>query len=182
VFGDTPDRPFAPKKLTERADGALGGRQARAAHSAQLPPHLCQLHDRRRGERQGALRYMGHASIAITLDRYGHLMPGNEEEAAILLDKYLAVDRVARSGNPESKRTYEHGNEQSTRVSPSAPWSRAMAFPRPHPSSDARARPYADGPSETGASTGADRGLMSRSSGLTAPPSEAGCRFPSSIF
>jgi integrase len=34
--------------------------------------------------------YMGHLSISITLDRYGHLMPGNEAEAAKLLDDYLA--------------------------------------------------------------------------------------------
>jgi hypothetical protein len=34
--------------------------------------------------------YMGHSSVMITLDRYGHLMPGNEEEAAGLLDGYLA--------------------------------------------------------------------------------------------
>ncbi len=33
--------------------------------------------------------YMGHASVTITYDRYGHLMPGNEEEAAALLDAYL---------------------------------------------------------------------------------------------
>ena len=33
--------------------------------------------------------YMGHATISITLDRYGHLMPGNEAEAAGLLDAYL---------------------------------------------------------------------------------------------
>jgi integrase len=33
--------------------------------------------------------YMGHANINITLDRYGHLMPGNEDEAAGLLDAYL---------------------------------------------------------------------------------------------
>jgi integrase len=33
--------------------------------------------------------YMGHASITITLDRYGHLLPGNESEAASLLDAYL---------------------------------------------------------------------------------------------
>lgn len=33
--------------------------------------------------------FMGHANIAITLDRYGHLMPGNEAEAAQLLDAYL---------------------------------------------------------------------------------------------
>lgn len=24
--------------------------------------------------------YMGHSSIVVTLDRYGHLMPGNEGE------------------------------------------------------------------------------------------------------
>jgi integrase len=33
--------------------------------------------------------YMGQSSITITLDRYGHLMPGNEDEAAGLLDAYL---------------------------------------------------------------------------------------------
>jgi integrase len=35
--------------------------------------------------------YMGHSSVAITLDRYGHLMPGNEAEAASLLDAYLST-------------------------------------------------------------------------------------------
>ena len=35
--------------------------------------------------------YMGHSSIQITYDRYGHLMPGNEEEAAGLLDAYLGA-------------------------------------------------------------------------------------------
>jgi integrase len=35
--------------------------------------------------------YMGHSSITITLDRYGHLMPGNEGEAAAeMLERYLA--------------------------------------------------------------------------------------------
>jgi integrase len=39
--------------------------------------------------------YMGHASV--TYDRYGHLMPGNENEAAALLDAYLArADTQAR--------------------------------------------------------------------------------------
>ena len=33
--------------------------------------------------------YMGHATIAITLDRYGHLLPGNEAEGRALLDAYL---------------------------------------------------------------------------------------------
>src|SRR5207249_8388990 len=41
--------------------------------------------------------YMGHANISITLDRYGHLMPGAEDEAAALLDAYLQrADTAAR--------------------------------------------------------------------------------------
>jgi integrase len=34
--------------------------------------------------------YMGHSSIETTFDRYGHLLPGNESQAAALLDAYLA--------------------------------------------------------------------------------------------
>jgi hypothetical protein len=37
--------------------------------------------------------YMGHANISITLDRYGHLMPGSEEGPAGLLDSYLIAQR-----------------------------------------------------------------------------------------
>jgi len=33
--------------------------------------------------------YMGHSSITVTYDRDGHLMPGNEDQAAELLDGYL---------------------------------------------------------------------------------------------
>lgn len=38
---------------------------------------------------------MGHANISITLDRYGHLMAGSEEEAAGLLDASLEARRKA---------------------------------------------------------------------------------------
>jgi hypothetical protein len=37
--------------------------------------------------------FMGPANISITLDRYGHLMPGSEDEAAGMLDAYLDVQR-----------------------------------------------------------------------------------------
>ncbi len=40
----------------------------------------------RRTQRGSLSTYMGHASIRITLDRYGHLMPGNEAEASQLLE------------------------------------------------------------------------------------------------
>ena len=33
--------------------------------------------------------YLGHSSIQIILDRYGYLMPGNEDERVALLDAYL---------------------------------------------------------------------------------------------
>ena len=32
---------------------------------------------------------LGHSSIQITLDRYGHLMKGSEDEAVGLVDAYL---------------------------------------------------------------------------------------------
>jgi hypothetical protein len=53
--------------------------------------------------------YMGHANISITLDRYGHLMPGNEDEAAGLLARRqpartsdrAPVAPVSRQSRPE---------------------------------------------------------------------------------
>jgi integrase len=32
---------------------------------------------------------MGHSSITVTYDKYGHLMPGSETEAIGLVDAYL---------------------------------------------------------------------------------------------
>jgi integrase len=36
--------------------------------------------------------FMGHSSIKVTFDLYGHLMPGTEAEAAALLDDYLDAE------------------------------------------------------------------------------------------
>jgi integrase len=98
VFGRTADSPFAPKAITDRADTTW-----EAAELERLT-----LHEARHtfaslmiaaGVNAKALSvYMGHANISITLDRYGHLMPGNEEEAAGLLDAYLErADTAART-------------------------------------------------------------------------------------
>jgi hypothetical protein len=40
---------------------------------------------------------MGHSSITVTLDRYGHLLPGNEREAAGMLADYL-LKETRRAG------------------------------------------------------------------------------------
>jgi integrase len=97
VFGRDGSRPFDYSSLRSRA--------AKAWKDARLAP--IGLHEARHtfaslmiaaGVNAKALStYLGHANIAITMDRYGHLMPGSEDEAAGLLDAYLArADTAAR--------------------------------------------------------------------------------------
>lgn len=38
-------------------------------------------------------KFMGHTSITVTIDRYGHLLPGGEAEAAEILNQYHARRR-----------------------------------------------------------------------------------------
>jgi integrase len=89
VFGLAPYRPFRADRLQQRADGAW-----KAAGLTRLTLHDCRhtyaSFAIAAGVNAKALStYMGHSSVAITFDRYGHLMPGSETEAAGLLDAYL---------------------------------------------------------------------------------------------
>jgi integrase len=62
-----------------------------------MPTHVRESHDAAGVNAKALSSYMGHSSITITLDRYGHLMPGNEDAAAELLDAYLTrADTTAR--------------------------------------------------------------------------------------
>jgi len=89
------DRPFNPSTIALRAREAWT--------SASLNPIT--LHECRHsyaaymiaaGINSKALStYMGHSTITITLDRYGHLLPGNEAEAAGLLEHWLKGARNA---------------------------------------------------------------------------------------
>ncbi len=47
---------------------------------------------------EGLSTYMGHASVTLTLDRYGHMFPGNEGEAAGLLEAFLQRATGAQTG------------------------------------------------------------------------------------
>jgi hypothetical protein len=98
VFGQGP-KPFNPHAVVKRADDAW-----EAAGLERITPHECRhsfasLMIAAGVNAKALSTYMGHANISITLDRYGHLMPGNEEEAAGLLDAYLA-----RCGRPNRRR------------------------------------------------------------------------------
>jgi integrase len=54
--------------------------------------------------------YMGDANTGITFDRYGHLMLGNQGEAAGLLDAYLErADTKARLAQLETGPELETG-------------------------------------------------------------------------
>ncbi|HZC13872.1 MAG TPA: tyrosine-type recombinase/integrase [Thermoleophilaceae bacterium] len=96
VFGRTGDRALHSEALTRRARTAW--------RRAGLEP--IGLHECRHtyagfmiaaGINAKALcAYMGHSSITITLDRYGHLMPGSEAEAAGMLGAYLERERGGR--------------------------------------------------------------------------------------
>jgi integrase len=90
VFGKTETAPFLASELQRRADTAW-----RKAKVARITPHECRhtfasLMIAAGVNAKALSTYCGHASIQITMDRYGHLMPGAEEEAAGLLDAYLA--------------------------------------------------------------------------------------------
>ena len=89
VFGRTPERPFDPSTVATHAREAwkraglvpIGFHECRHTYAAFMIAA---------GVNAKALSsYMGHSTITVTLDRYGHLLPGNEHEAAAMLDNWL---------------------------------------------------------------------------------------------
>lgn len=90
AFGRADGTPFATSTISKRANQAW--------REARLRPTT--LHECRHtfaslmivaGVNPKALQtFMGHASITVTLDRYGHLFPGSEEQAAVRLDAHRA--------------------------------------------------------------------------------------------
>ena len=90
VFGRSSDCPFQPQTVNERARRAWAkaGLNPIGLHECR---HTCASFFIAAGVNAKTLAtFIGHASITTTLDRYGHLFPGSEAEAASLLDAYLA--------------------------------------------------------------------------------------------
>jgi integrase len=93
VFGVTPGQPFEPSTIRRRARAAW--------EAADLAP--IGLHEARHtfaslliasGVNAKVIQEcMGHASITMTFDRYGHLMPGGRDEARDRVDGFLARAR-----------------------------------------------------------------------------------------
>lgn len=89
VFGRGDGRPVSASGFVVRADRIW----ARAGMQ-RITPHECRHTFASIAIAAGVnikavQTFMGHASITMTLDLYGHLLPGSEEEAAILLNDFL---------------------------------------------------------------------------------------------
>jgi len=96
VFGRTPSEAFQPASVRNRADSAW-----EAAKLDRITLHECRHTFASLMIAAGVgpkhlQAYLGHATITMTMDRYGHLFPGNEDEAAGLLDAYLTRSESGR--------------------------------------------------------------------------------------
>ena len=90
AFGRSAETPFDPAPVQARADKAFRKHGLERATFQDCRHAFASLMIAAGVNAKALSTYMGHSSITITYDRYGHLMPGNEEEAAGLLDEYLA--------------------------------------------------------------------------------------------
>jgi integrase len=100
--------PFTPSAVRRRADTAWRAANKKRLENKVAPLTPIGLHECRHtfaslliaaGVNVKAISsYMGHSSITITLDRYGHLMPGHAAEAVERIDAYLASATGAQSG------------------------------------------------------------------------------------
>ncbi len=102
VFGDTSTNPFRSDRVYKRARKAWATAREREDHQKTTPTaeriRPIGLQDCRHTAVSQMLdagitidkvsKFMGHASITITIDRYGHLLPGGEADAIALLDAY----------------------------------------------------------------------------------------------
>jgi integrase len=104
VFGSSGTQPFTPTAVRKRALTAW-----RRAGLDSIGLHECRhtfasLLIAAGVNAKAITAYLGHASIQTTFDLYGHLMPGNEDEAVALVDAYLErSDTSRRVGQLESR-------------------------------------------------------------------------------
>ncbi len=94
VFGRSRGRPLAAEALTQRAKriwsahgvSSIGLHECRHTYASYMIAAGVNA--------KSLSSYMGHSSITMTIDRYGHLMPGDEQHAAGLLEAFLEAART----------------------------------------------------------------------------------------
>lgn len=102
AFGRTADRPFAPSAINDRVDRywAAAGLRPIRLHECR---HTCASYFIAAGVNAKTLStFLGHSSVSITLDRYGHLLPGAEAEARVQTDAFLeATQQTGKKNEPD---------------------------------------------------------------------------------
>ncbi len=107
MFGSTPTRPFDSATINKRARYAWATTRQREDQQNAIPTaerlRPIGLQECRHTAVSQMLdagitidkvsKFIGHASITITIDRYGHLLPGGEDDAIALLDNYYQRNR-----------------------------------------------------------------------------------------
>jgi integrase len=97
VFARNGNTPFDPSTINTRARAAWTETKLKRIGLHESRHTFASLMIAAGVNAKALSSYLGHANIAVTFDRYGHLMPGNEDEAAGLLDAYLdRADTAAR--------------------------------------------------------------------------------------
>lgn len=91
MFGEDGKRAASPAASTKRADAAWKAAQLDRITLHEARHTYASLMIAASVNAKALSTDMGYANISITLDRYGHLRPANEAEAATLLDTYLAA-------------------------------------------------------------------------------------------
>jgi integrase len=94
IFGGrTPESPFAANRLQRHADDAWTEAELERLTPHELRHSYAAMMVAAGVNAKALQSFMGHASITVTLDTYGHLMPGSEAEAAVLVETYLTAQR-----------------------------------------------------------------------------------------
>ena len=92
-----PEQPFSSVASQKRADKAWRTAGLGWLSASRVPSFLASFMIDAGINPKALQTFMGHSSITVTLDLYGHLMPGGEAEAAAMADIYLKAreDRSA---------------------------------------------------------------------------------------
>ncbi len=93
-FGREPRSPFAPLSVAQRAKrswkaASLQGLSMHETRHAYASFMIAAMIDAGRINMKALSRYMGHASVGITQDLYGHLLPDHESEHAEIFDAFM---------------------------------------------------------------------------------------------
>jgi integrase len=105
VFAGANGKPFQAAVIYRRADRAWGRERLGRLRLHQARHTYASFMIAAGVNAKALSAFMGHSSIKVTFDLYGHLMPGTEAVASALLERYLdsqieEAERESRAALP----------------------------------------------------------------------------------